>query len=259
MPPDAGVVENARRPVAVHRKSYSNRRRSGPSETIRSLSRLAQWGGDGPRRRIESAALESVMSRGTPPTTALLRATMERPDSVVAGQLPASGDTEGSSGRRAVGRRARASMVRRQRVGQRRRRAGSEVAVERRLRVGEPGLGLGGGAREGPPAGRRAVEAAEAAVERLQRRQQQAERDQTVSDDPEDEPGGLLLAFVPRPGRAAEHGAGEADAPERAGRGETVTGPAGAFAEEDRPDGDGPDRHDDVEPGGQADGPAQPG
>src|SRR5215468_9999765 len=84
MPADAGVVENARRPVAVHRKSYLNRRRAGPSETIMSLIRLAQWGGDGARRRIESAALESVISRGTPSTTALLRATMERPDSVVA-------------------------------------------------------------------------------------------------------------------------------------------------------------------------------
>src|SRR5262245_30482566 len=60
MPSDAGVVENARRPVAVHRKSYWNRRRSGPSETIMSLIRLAQWGGDGARRRIESAALEAL-------------------------------------------------------------------------------------------------------------------------------------------------------------------------------------------------------
>src|SRR5262249_35161759 len=49
---------------------------------------------------------ESVMSRGTLSTTALLRPTMERPDSVVAGQLPASGDTEGSSWRRAVGGRS---------------------------------------------------------------------------------------------------------------------------------------------------------
>ena len=106
MPSDTGVVENARRPVAVHRKSYLNRRRSGPSETIMSLIRLAQWGGDGARQRIEFAALESVMSRGTPSTTALLRGTMERPDSGVASQLPASGDTEGSSWRRAVGARS---------------------------------------------------------------------------------------------------------------------------------------------------------
>jgi hypothetical protein len=106
MPSDAGVVEKARRPIAVHRKSDLNRRRSGPSETIMSLSRLAQWGGDGARRRIESATLESVMSRGTPSTTALLRASMERPDSVAAGQLRASGDTEGSTGRRAVSGRS---------------------------------------------------------------------------------------------------------------------------------------------------------
>src|SRR4051812_37376675 len=197
MPTDASVVENARRPVAVRRKSDLNRYRSGSSEPIMSLIRAAQWAGDGARRRFESAGSESVSSRGTLSTTTLLRATMERPDSVVASQLPASGDTEGNSWRRAVGRRARASMVRRQRVGQRRRRAGSEVEVERRLRVGEPGLGLAGGAREESPAGRRAVEAAEAAVERLQRRQQQAERDQAISDDPEAEPGGLLLDIVP--------------------------------------------------------------
>ena len=71
-----------------------------------SLIRPAQWAGDGARRRIESAGSESVMSRGTLSTTALLRATMEPPDSVVAGQLPASGDTEGSSWRRAVGGRS---------------------------------------------------------------------------------------------------------------------------------------------------------
>ena len=71
-----------------------------------SLIRPAQWAGDGARRRIESAGSESVMSRGTLSTTALLRANMERPDSVVAGQLPASGDTEGSSWRRAVGGRS---------------------------------------------------------------------------------------------------------------------------------------------------------
>jgi hypothetical protein len=106
MPSNAGVVENARRPVAVHRKSDLSRRRSGPSETIMSLIRLAQWGGDGARRRIESATLGSVMSRGTPSTTALLRASMERPDSVAAGQLPASGDTEESTGRRAVSGRS---------------------------------------------------------------------------------------------------------------------------------------------------------
>ena len=55
MPTDASVVENARRPVAVHRKSDLNSRRSGPTETIMSLIRLAQWGGDGAWRRIESA------------------------------------------------------------------------------------------------------------------------------------------------------------------------------------------------------------
>src|SRR5262245_33710332 len=86
----------------------------------------------------------------------------------------------------------------------------------------EPGRGLAGGALEGLLVGRRGVEPAEAAVERLQRRQQQAERDQAVSDDPEDEPGGLLPDVVPRPDRAAEQGAGDADATERAGRGEAV-------------------------------------
>jgi hypothetical protein len=106
IPTDASVVENARRPVAVHRKSDLNRRRSDSSEPIMSLIRPAQWAGDGARRRIESAGSESVMSRGTLSTTALLRASMERPDSVVAGQLPASGDTEGSSWRRAVGGRS---------------------------------------------------------------------------------------------------------------------------------------------------------
>src|SRR3954468_6270448 len=130
LPTDASVVENARRPVAVHRKWDLNRRRSDSSEPIMRLIRPAQGAGDGARGRIESAGSESVMSRGTLSTTALLRATMERPDSVVAGQLPASGATEGNSWRRAVGRRARASMVRRQR----RRRAGSEVEVERPLR-----------------------------------------------------------------------------------------------------------------------------
>ena len=39
MPTDASVVENARRPVAVHRKSDSNKHRSGPSEPIMSLIR----------------------------------------------------------------------------------------------------------------------------------------------------------------------------------------------------------------------------
>jgi hypothetical protein len=68
-----------------------------PIEPIMSLIRPAQWAGDGAQRRIESAGSESVMSRGILPTTALLRATMERRDPVVAGQLPASGDTEGSS------------------------------------------------------------------------------------------------------------------------------------------------------------------
>src|SRR5436305_118915 len=135
------------------------------------------------------------------------------------------------------GMRARASMVRRQRVRQRRCRARSEVEVERRLCVGEPGRGLAGGAREGSPAGRRAVEAAEAAVERLQRRQQQAERDQAVSDDPEDEPGGVPPDLVARPGIAAEQGAGEADAPERAGRGEAGTGPVGALLKKIIPTG----------------------
>jgi hypothetical protein len=108
-------------------------------------------------------------------------------------------------------------MVRRQRVRPRRfpGRSEIEVEVERRLRVGEPGRGLAGGAREGSPAGRRAGGAAEAAVERLHRRQQQAERDQAVSDDPEDEPGGVPPDLVARPGIAAEQGAREADAPER--------------------------------------------
>jgi hypothetical protein len=109
MPTDASVVENARRPVAVHRKSDLNRCRSGSSEPIMSLIRAAQWAGEGARRRIESAGSESVTSRGTLSTTALLRATMERPDSVVAGQLPASGATEGNSWRRAVGRRSASS------------------------------------------------------------------------------------------------------------------------------------------------------
>jgi hypothetical protein len=94
MPTDASVVENARRPVAVHRKSDLNRRRSDSSEPIMSLIRPAHWAGDGARRRIESAGSESVMSCGILSTTVLLRATMERPDSVVAGQLPVSGDTE---------------------------------------------------------------------------------------------------------------------------------------------------------------------
>jgi hypothetical protein len=71
-----------------------------------SLIRPAHWAGDGARRRIESAGSESVMSCGILSTTVLLRATMERPDSVVAGQLPVSGDTEGSSWRRAVGGRS---------------------------------------------------------------------------------------------------------------------------------------------------------
>jgi hypothetical protein len=106
IPTDASVVENARRPVAVHRKSDLNRCRSGSSEPIMSLIRAAQWAGEGARRRIESAGSESVMSRGILSTTVLRRATRERPDSVVAGQLPASGDTEGSSWRRAVGGRS---------------------------------------------------------------------------------------------------------------------------------------------------------
>src|SRR5262249_50511748 len=106
LPTDASVVENARRPVAVHRKSDLNRRRSESSEPLMSLIRPAQWAGDGARRRSESAGSESVMSRGTLSTTALLRATMEPPDSVVAGRLPPAGDTEGSSWRRAVGGRS---------------------------------------------------------------------------------------------------------------------------------------------------------
>jgi hypothetical protein len=64
MPTDARVVENARRPVAVHRKSYLNRRRSGSSEPIMSLILAAQWAGEGGRWRIESAGSEFVMSRG---------------------------------------------------------------------------------------------------------------------------------------------------------------------------------------------------
>jgi hypothetical protein len=106
IPPDASVVENARRPVAVHRKSDLNRCRSDSSEPIMSQIRPAQWAGDGARRLIESAGSESVMSRGALSTTALPRATMERPDSVVAGPFPASGDTKGSSWRRAVGGRS---------------------------------------------------------------------------------------------------------------------------------------------------------
>jgi hypothetical protein len=106
IPTDASVVENARRLVAAHRKSDLNRRRSDSSEPIMSLIRTAQWAGDGARRRIESAGSESVMSRGTLSTTALLRATMEPADSVVAGQLTASGDTEGSWWRRAIGGRS---------------------------------------------------------------------------------------------------------------------------------------------------------
>src|SRR5262249_55204521 len=102
------------------------------------------------------------------------------------------------AGPSAVGRRARASMVRRQRVGQRRGRAGSEMGVEGQLGVGGPGLGLAGGAREGLLGGQPVVDPAEAAVERLQRRQQQAGRDQAVSDDPEGEPGGLIPDVVPR-------------------------------------------------------------
>jgi hypothetical protein len=49
----------------------------------------------------------------------------------------------------------------------------------------------------------------------------------------------------------------EKPTPRTAGCGEAVTGPAGAFAEEvpDRRR----DQHDDVEPGGQADGPVHPG
>jgi hypothetical protein len=43
------------------------------------------------------------MSRGILSTTAFLRATMERPDSGVAGQLPASGDTAGICWRQVVG------------------------------------------------------------------------------------------------------------------------------------------------------------
>jgi hypothetical protein len=106
MPTDASVVENPRRPVAVHQKTHLDRRRSGSSEPIMSLIRAAQWAGEGARRRIESAGSESVTSRGSLSTTALLRATQERPDSVVAGQLPASRATAGNSWRRAVGRRS---------------------------------------------------------------------------------------------------------------------------------------------------------
>jgi hypothetical protein len=80
-----------------------NRRQSGSSEPIMSLIRPARWAGDGARRQIESAGSQPVMSRGTPSTTALLRTPMERPDFVVAGRLPASGDTEASSWPRAVG------------------------------------------------------------------------------------------------------------------------------------------------------------
>jgi hypothetical protein len=135
MPTDANVVENGRRPIAVHRKNHLwafhrevnstpsnclsgsvkavgftslcnarlNRRQSGSSEPIMSLIRPAQWAGDGARRQIESAGSQPVMSRGPPSTTALLRTPMERPDFVVAGRLPASGDTEASSWPRAVG------------------------------------------------------------------------------------------------------------------------------------------------------------
>jgi hypothetical protein len=103
MPTDASMVESARRPVALHRKSDLNRRRSGLSEPIMSLIRAAQWAGECARRRIESAGSEPVTSRGTLSTTALLRATMVRPDSVVAGQLPAIGGPEGNSWRRALG------------------------------------------------------------------------------------------------------------------------------------------------------------
>src|SRR5437899_3264540 len=80
------------------------------------------------------------------------------------------------------------------------------------LRRGARSRACGRGAGRVPcrAPGRRGVEAAEAAVERLQRSQQQAERDQGVSDDPEDEPGGVPPDLVARPGIAAEHGAGEA-------------------------------------------------
>jgi hypothetical protein len=68
-------------------------------------------------------------------------------------------------------------MVRRQRLGQWRGWAGSEIEVERRLCVGEPRCRLAGGAREGLLGGQPVVDTAEAAVERLQRGQQQADRD----------------------------------------------------------------------------------
>ena len=106
MPTDASVVENVRHPVAVHRKSYLNRRGTGSSEPIMSLIRPDPWAGYGARRRIKSAGSESVMSLDTLSITSLLRGTMERPDSVVAGQLPAFGDTVGNSWRRAGGRHA---------------------------------------------------------------------------------------------------------------------------------------------------------
>src|SRR5262249_19230587 len=85
MPTDANVVENARRPVAVHRKSYfeQGQASSRPQATRR-------------------------QARGAGPS--------------------------------AVSQRARTSMSRRQRRGW----AGSEVEVQRRLRVGEPGRGLAG-------------------------------------------------------------------------------------------------------------------
>src|SRR5262249_24658293 len=83
----------------------------------------------------------------------------------------------GWSGPPAVGRRARASMVRRQRVGPRLGRAGSEAEVDGRLCVGKPVRGLVNGAREGLLGGPPVVDPTEAAVERLQRSQQQAERD----------------------------------------------------------------------------------
>ena len=83
-----------------------NSRRSGSSEPIMSLIRPAQWAGDGARRRIESTGSESVMSRGTLSTTALLRATHGA--ARFRGGRPAPGlrHTEGSSWRRAVGRRS---------------------------------------------------------------------------------------------------------------------------------------------------------
>ena len=122
-------------------------------------------------------------------------------------------------------------MVRRQRRG----RARSEVEVGRRLGVGDSGRGLAGGGRGGSRFGR-IVDPAETAVERLQRSQQQAERGQAVSDDPEDEPGSVIPISCP-PTRAAEQGAGEADAPERAGRGEAVTGRVGAPPKRNVPTG----------------------